>query len=261
MFSGCGTRGEDVAAPEASEVSPPASTEAEPDTQDSTSPAEESEDIAGQDDPAPVFEDDSEAFFAQFEQGLATVQTAEYEMLLWDSGYPSIFTGVIDYTRSPIAAALTMPAPDGSEVTIQAIALDGVFYMNMGERSQHKWVEATGLTEPYDPIGDMRNFSQAITSVVLEGTVHEEGVPAERYTVMVDPTKLPAGEVEPGTILPEEIKYKIYLDAEGRPIRSAVTIGTTSADIRMRNFNAPVTIDAPFPDQILSFEEYQGSLD
>lgn len=259
-LAGCGTRGEDVAATEASETSPPASTEAEPDTQDSAPRADEAEGATGQDDPAPLFEDDSEAFLAHFAQGLDTVQTAEYEMALWNDGYPSIVTGVIDYTRSPIAAAFTMPAPDGSEVMIQAIALDGVMYMNMGERSQHKWVEATGFTEPYDPIGDMRTFAQAITSVVLEGTVHEDGVPAERYTVMVDPTKLPAGELEPGTMLPEEVKYKMYLDAEGRPIRSDVTIGTSTANIRMRNFNAPVVIDAPPADQILSFEEYQGSL-
>lgn len=244
---------------ETAQTSPSTSTEAEPVTQDSTASPDGAED-AGEADPTPTYEDDTEAFLARFSQGLDTVQTAEYQMDFWEDGYPSFIAGVIDYSRTPVAAHFTLPAPDDPDVMMEGITLDGVMYANMGERSQGKWVEATGLTEPSDPVGDMRKFAQGITSVVLEGTTHEDGVPAERYTVMVDPAQLPAGEIRPGTVLPDLIKYKVYLDAEGRPIRTDVTIGSTSATIRMRNFNAPVTIEAPAADQILSFEEYYGSL-
>ncbi|PWD51484.1 hypothetical protein C8046_13290 [Serinibacter arcticus] len=261
-LAACGS-GEDGAAPEPAETSPSASTEADAVTQESTPSPEDTEDAentAEQASPAPAIGDDTEAFLAHFTQGLDAVQTAQYEMELWDAGYPSIIAGVIDYTRSPIAASFTMPAPDDPDVMMHAISLDGVMYMYMGERSQHLWVEATGMTEAYDPIGDMRDFSQAITSVVREGSVQENGVPAERYTVMVDPTRLPAGELDAGTVVPEELKYKIYLDAEGRPIRSEVSIGTSSVTIRMSGFNGAVSIEAPPADEILSFEEYQGSL-
>ncbi|TGO05354.1 hypothetical protein SERN_1358 [Serinibacter arcticus] len=174
------------------------------------------------------------------------------------NGSVTEMSGTMDYLRDPIAMTMTMPSPEDPAITMETVMVDGVMYLNMGEMSQNMWVEATGFTEASDPIGEMRDFSQAITEVVHNGPVDLDGVPAEHYTVTVEPSLMPAGTLEPGTMLPETVTYEIYLDGEGRPAGMDIEIMGGSVITRLTNFNEPVTIEAPPADQIISFEEFQG---
>lgn len=205
--------------------------------------------------------EDAKAFISHFTQGLDAVDTAAMTLVIADGTGPTIeMAGVVDYTQDPIAMTMTMtlPSPEDPSVMMDSIALDGLMWINLGERSQNKWVEATGMTEPNDPVADMRAFSQAITDVVAHGPVDLDGVVTEHYSVSIDPKLMPAGELEPGTMLPDTITYEIYLDTEGRPAGLDIDLMGTSVETRLTNFNEPVSIEAPPADQIISFEEMQG---
>ena len=202
---------------------------------------------------------DAAQFIEDFTRGIDAVETAVMSMKLNDpNGSVTEMTGTMDYVRDPIAMTMTMPSPEDPTVTMETVMVDGVMYMNMGDMSQNKWVEATGFSEASDPIGEMRDFSQAITEVVHNGPVDLDGIPAEHYTVTVEPSLMPAGALEPGTMLPETVTYEIYLDGEGRPAGMDIEMMGGSVITRMTNFNEPVTIEAPPADQIISFEEFQG---
>lgn len=199
-------------------------------------------------------------FIAQFTAGLDAVQTASTSIMMIDpTGAVVEYTGVIDYTADPIAMTMTMPSPEDPSIVMEAVMVDGLMYINMGERSQGKWVEATGMTESSDPIGEMRAFEGAITDVVHVGPADLDGVATEHYTVTLDPRLMPAGSLDPGTALPESITYEIYLDGEGRPAGMDMELMGGSINTRLTNFNAPVTIVAPPADQIISMEELQNA--
>lgn len=223
-------------------------------------PTTEAEDTEAPTEDDAAANDATAQFLEHFTAGLDAVQTASTLMVMNDpSGAVIEYKGVIDYTQDPIAMTMTMPSPEDPAIMMETVMVDGVMYINMGERSQGKWVEATGMTEASDPIGEMRAFEAAITDVVHVGPVDLDGVATEQYTVTIDPKLMPAGSVDPGTVLPESIVYEIFLDAEGRPAGMDMEFMGGSINTRLTNFNAPVTITAPAADQIISLEELQGA--
>ena len=143
-----------------------------------------------------------------------------------------------------------------SGMEVKVIVIDGTTYTNMGAASGDMWTVTDPATSGLDasatdPAAQLRLLEQAVTSATLVGTEDVNGVSAEHWTVVLDPTLMGMAAAEG---VPAEITQEVWLDSEGRTVKSTMDMevaGTaTTTTTTMGDFGAPVSIAAPPADQI-----------
>ncbi|MFD6166139.1 LppX_LprAFG lipoprotein [Oerskovia sp. NPDC060287] len=175
-------------------------------------------------------------------------------------------TGDIVFTDGSQNLAMTMTVPGSGEMQVRFV--DGIFYMNMGELSQNKFVAIDpadesnpmassfeGLTEQMDPAASVEALEGAITSVEKEGEpVDIDGVKAQQYTVVVDTTKLTGSIKEQadaaGTALPETLTYQYWIDADDLMRKVVMDVMGTSMEMTFSNWGEDLEVVAPSADEI-----------
>ncbi|GMA30090.1 LppX_LprAFG lipoprotein [Litorihabitans aurantiacus] len=251
-LAACGSDSDEAAAPETT------SSEASSSPSESASSDDTASDDVSQDAGSEATGDPSD-FLDAYAQGLEDLTTASFSMTMDLMGQQTTSNGVLDYTTTPPSTEMTM---DMMGQSLQMRMVDGVTYMNMGEMTQNMWAEmdpamagAAGA-QSSDPVAQMRLLADAITGADLVGEEDVNGAPADRYSVTVDTTAMASGMgTDMGTAgLPDAITYDIWLDGEGRPVKTLMEMEVggqaTSTEIVLSNFGDDVTIEAPPADQI-----------
>ncbi|MHA7135323.1 LppX_LprAFG lipoprotein [Oerskovia turbata] len=176
-------------------------------------------------------------------------------------------TGDVVFTDGSQNLSMTMTVPGSGEMQIRFV--DDVFYMNMGELSQNKFVAIDpadpsnpmassfeGLTEQMDPSASTEALQGAITSIEKKGEpVDIDGVKAQEYTVTVDTTKLSDGTLQEqaeaaGTPLPETLTYQYWVDADDLMRKIVMDVMGTSTEMTFSKWGEDLAITAPTAEEI-----------
>ncbi|MEK8226830.1 hypothetical protein NKG05_13200 [Oerskovia sp. M15] len=171
--------------------------------------------------------------------------------------------GDIVFTDGSQNLAMTMTVPGSGEMQIRVV--DGIFYLNLGETSQNKFVAIDpadesnpmasafdGLTEQMDPSASVEALEGAIVSVEKDGDpVDIDGVKAQPYTVVVDTTKLTGSMKEQadaaGSALPETLTYQYWIDADDLMRKVVMDVQGSVMEMTFSNWGEDLQVVAPRP--------------
>lgn len=242
-LAACGGSGDE-------ESSPSSSTTTESASPSATESASESESAT-----ADGGDDATAQFLDAYAKGLENLTTASIVATSSIGGMESVSEGVVDYTTTPPSSQMTVNLGGQS---VEMVMIDGAIYMNMGEMTGGMWTqmdeataEASGANA--DPLAQMRMFQDAITGAELVGQEDVNGAQADHWKLTVDSAAI-AGDAAGAAALPDTIAYDVWLDGEGRFVKSLVEMDVagqaTSTETTMSGFGEPVTITAPPADQI-----------
>ncbi len=232
-------------------------------------PASSSSASSGSDE-APAKEASSDLTAENFVQRITDAQLAAGSVSMTTTtevqGTSMDMVGDIVFTDGSQNLAMTMTVPGSGEMQVRFI--DGIFYMNMGELSQNKFVAIDpadesnpmassfeGLTEQMDPSASVEALEGAITSVEKEGEpVDVDGVKAQQYTVVVDTTKLTGSIKEQadaaGTALPETLTYQYWIDADDLMRKVVMDVMGTNVEMTFSSWGEDLEVVAPSADEI-----------
>jgi hypothetical protein len=119
--------------------------------------------------------------------------------------------------------------------------------------------QSISQTQSSASIGATTAFVTAARSVANKGAENVDGVDTTHYAIDVDPTKLPADN--PGKAAASQagitsIPVDLYVDSQGRPVKVSENFSvqgqSVSVNIEVSNYDQPVHIVAPDPDQVAS---------
>jgi hypothetical protein len=106
-------------------------------------------------------------------------------------------------------------------------------------------------------LGSVSIFTQAAKSIDIEGTETVDGVQTVHYSIVVDVAKLPdslPGKSDLTQSGIDTLPLELYVDPTGRPVQvtEAFTVQgqKVSTKSTVSDYNKPVTITAPPPDQV-----------
>jgi len=218
---------------------------------------------------APAKDSSSDLTAENFVQRITDAQLAAGSVTMATStaveGTTMDMTGDIVFTDGSQNLAMTMTVPGSGEMQIRFV--DGVFYMNMGELSQNKFVAIDpadetnpmassfeGLTEQMDPTASVEALDGAIKSVEKDGEpVDVDGVKAQPYTVVVDTTKLTGSIAEQadaaGAALPETLTYQYWIDGDDLMRKVVVDLMGTSMEMTFSNWGEDLQVVAPSAEE------------
>ena len=245
-LAACGGSGDEEASPTSSATTELASPSASDSATESESATEDATADSG---------DATAQFLDAYAKGLESLTTASIVATSSIGGMESVSEGVVDYTTTPPSSQMTVNLGGQS---VEMVMIDGAIYMNMGEMTGGMWTqmdeataEASGANA--DPLAQMRMFQDAITGAELVGQEDVNGAQADHWKLTVDSAAI-AGDAAGAASLPDTIAYDVWLDGEGRFVKSLVEMDvagqSTSTETTMSAFGEPVTITAPPADQI-----------
>lgn len=236
----------------------------------SDAPASSPSAAASDGEKTPAKESASDLTPENFVQRITDAQVAAGSVTMATStaveGTTMDMTGDIVFTDTSQNLAMTMTVPGSEEMQVRFI--DGIFYMNMGELSQNKFVAIDpadesnpmassfeGLTEQMDPSASVEALQGAITSVEKDGEpVDVDGVEAQPYTVVVDTTKLTGPMKEQaeaaGSALPETLTYQYWIDAEDLMRKVVMDIQGATMEMTFSNWGEDLQVVAPSAEEI-----------
>ncbi len=208
---------------------------------------------------------DPKDFIELMSNSAENATTAKISMVTSASGAEITAEGVLDYATEPPSMQMEMTMPAMGNAPIDMRLIDGTMYMNMGELTQGKFF-AFDLTDPNGPLGDMSSLTdsmdpvEALTdledglqSVVYVGDEEVDGEQLAHYEVTVDTAKVES-MAEQAATLPKTLTYDLWFDDEDRTRQMVMDIpkSDTSVEIKMYDWDVPVTIEKPSPKQITS---------
>ncbi|TGO05498.1 LppX_LprAFG lipoprotein [Serinibacter arcticus] len=246
-LAACGGSGDEESSPTGSAT-----------TEESASPSateSPSESESASEDATADSGDATAQFLDAYAQGLENLTTATIAVTSSIGGMETVSDGVVDYTTTPPSSQMALNLGGQS---VEMVMVDGAIYMNMGEMTGGMWTqmdeataEASGANA--DPLAQMRMFQDAITGAELVGQEDVNGAQADHWKLTVDSAAI-AGDAAGAAALPDIIAYDVWLDGEGRFVKSLVAMEvagqSTSTETIMSGFGEPVTITAPPADQI-----------
>ncbi|MDF2847223.1 MAG: hypothetical protein K0R97_1205 [Oerskovia sp.] len=219
---------------------------------------------------APAKDSSSDLTAENFVQRITDAQLAAGSVTMATStsveGTSMDMTGDIVFKDDSQNLAMTMTVPDSGEMQIRFV--DGVFYMNLGELSQNKFVvidpadtsnpmasSFEGITEQMDPTASVEALDGAIKSVEKDGDpVDVDGVKAQPYTVVVDTTKLTGSMAEEadaaGATLPETLTYQYWIDGDDLMRKVVMDLMGTSMEMTFSNWGEDLQVVAPPAEEI-----------
>jgi hypothetical protein len=236
------------------------------DAPDATADAEETETDSGESDDSDVAEGeeiDKDDFLADFQAGVENSTTAHMTMTTGMSGMSIDAEGDIDYQTEPPAMAMIMSMPSmGGEIEMRFV--DGIFYMNMGQQSQDKFIkmdpndpnspmgDVSELTESMDPVRQFEAFTEGVNKVVYVGEEDVDGETTDHYVLTLDTTKVESLKDAGTAGIPKELDYDLWLDDDDRIRQMQLDLGDTGQiEVHLSDWDEPVDIEAPPASQIM----------
>ncbi|KRC64816.1 hypothetical protein ASE12_08540 [Aeromicrobium sp. Root236] len=140
--------------------------------------------------------------------------------------------------------------------------VDQVFYMNMGQMSDDKFlkIDLKDKSNPFaqqygqimdqmDPSKQMAQFKDALKSFEKKGEPQKiDGVEAQPYVVTVDTTKVKAYKDLPGATkaqIPDTIVYTMFIGPDNLPRRMEFELAGSKSTVDYSKWGDPVDIKAP----------------
>jgi hypothetical protein len=199
--------------------------------------------------------------------GMSAVTTAHetLDMTSSSSGKTMQMHADADVQMSPIAMNMTMTI---GATKVQEMFVDGVMYMQIPNVTPAgKWLKVdvsqmsammggTGLSDALtNPLGMMDKMSGFITSATYVGPDTVNGSSAKHYRMAVD---LKAAMAKMFPNLPGSAVAKIgktadediWVDDQGRPVKTMVDFGTGSMTALLSDFGKSVDVQAPPASQV-----------
>ncbi len=175
--------------------------------------------------------------------------------------------GDVDYRTDPPAMAVNMTIPSmGGAIDMRFV--DGIFYMNMGQASQNKFIKLDPadpnspmgdigeLTESMDPVRSFEQFAAGLEKVVYVGEEDVDGDATDHYVLTLDTTKIESLKDAGTAGIPKELDYDIWLDDENRMRQVLIDMGTNGQiDMNIEDWGQEVEIEAPAANEIVEMPQ------
>jgi hypothetical protein len=192
--------------------------------------------------------------------------TAHIAMRLESQGLSMTANGVADYTGDSPAMSLKMSAPAMGKGVIEIRMLDRVMYMAMPmvdasgkflkidlDDPNNPLADSVGDLTSFDPQSTLQMFSKGLKKVVRIGDETIGSDATTHYRVTSDTTALQQSlnGATPGTTLPDELTYDVWLDDQNRMRKMTTQIGDqATVEMEASDWGSPVTITAPPASQV-----------
>ena len=191
--------------------------------------------------------------------------TASFRIEQSGGGQSTTGTGEADLSGEEIRSRVEMETPQG---TIEAIAVDGLFYLKIPQLPSGKYLrvdpdDESGLGALVGQLGGNSDPSQSIrvfedaTEVTAGAQEEVEGVATTKYRVVL-PREAVAeslgADEQVVQLLPEEIAYDVWVDADDlvRKTVSEIEVQgqTSTTTLTYTGFGEPVDVQAPPAGQV-----------
>lgn len=203
---------------------------------------------------------------ANFSQVLADSQvkakSAHVDMTIGMGGQAVKAQGDVKIGSSLKDTAMTMTMDMGSSMTFDMRLVDQVFYMNMGQVTEGKYlkIDLTDDSNPFaqqygqimdqmDPAKQMEQLQEAVTSFEKKGEPKTiDGVKAQPYVVTVDTSKIKAFADLPAASagqIPKTIVYTMYVGPDDLLRRMEFELAGSKSTMDYSKWGEPVDITAP----------------
>ena len=218
---------------------------------------------------------DEAAFVEDMKSGIEASTTAMMTMHMDMGGQVIHADGAVDYTTTPPQMAMTMETPAMPGVSIEMRLVDGVLYMNLGERTKDKFISfdlsdaanlmpgMEQLTTTMDPLAAFESLEDAVQSVVFVGDEDVDGEQLGHYEVELDTSKIKQfNELPTQAQLPKTVTYDLWLDDENRmrKMTMEMTMGGSPAEteVEFADWDEPVDIAAPPASEVVDPSKMAG---
>ncbi|MEI2713457.1 MAG: DUF6612 family protein [Nocardioides sp.] len=211
----------------------------------------------------------NDEFLSKMREGLTAMDTAHTTMSMEGQAFEMTAEGDIDYTQDPVSMDMKIKNSGASgDVVTDVRLIDGIMYMSSPDSTGGKFYRLDpkdpnnplagqgDISEQMDPAKAVDRFSKGLEKVELEGTEQVNGVEADHYVLTLDPGKISGLPTADGVQLPEKLACHVWLDDKNRTVKVEINLGETLGTTEMTSgdFDAPVKIEVPSADQILSPE-------
>ena len=239
----------------------------EPEASAEESESEDAADEADEADDAEGEEITAEEFLDTFRDGVENSTTGHMTMTTGFSGMSIDAEGDVDYRTDPPSMAVAMTIPSmGGDIDMRFV--DGIFYMNMGQASQNKFIkldpadpnspmgDVGELTESMDPVRSFEQFAAGLDKVVYVGEEDVDGDETDHYVLTLDTTKIESLKDAGTAGIPKELEYDIWLDEENRMRQVLIDMGTNGQiDMNIEDWGEDVEIEAPAANEIVQMPQ------
>ena len=202
--------------------------------------------------------------------GLDRSTTAHMTMSMDYGGGGMDAEGQVDYTTTPVSMSMTLGGEAMGTDELDMRLVDGVMYMNMGQMSNDKFFKfdlndpdslppgMEGLGDQMDPLAAFKDFEPALEEVVYVGSEDVDGDDLDHFTITMDTAKIPSlAEVPASAGLPDTVDYDMWFDEDFRVRQMNMAMdmgaqagGTVDVQAKLFDWDEPVDIVAPDPDQV-----------
>lgn len=208
---------------------------------------------------------------ANFAQVVSEAQTkaksAHIDMTMDMSGQSVKAQGDVAVGESAANSEMTMSMDLGSSMKFDMRLVDQVFYMNMGQMTEGKFIklDLTDENSPFaqqygrimdqmDPSKQMQQFQEALKSFEKKGEPQKlDGVEAQPYVVTVDTSKIKAFAELPAAAasqIPDTIVYTMFVGPDSLPRRIETELAGAKTKMDYSKWGEPVDIKAPSDSEI-----------
>ena len=205
-------------------------------------------------------------FVDEVPQAMARAGTSHVKLSANVGGQDVTSDGDIRIGQTPAHTALatTMQTGLGS---IEMRLVDEIFYVNLGPMTRNKFttldlndksnpiIQQFGeLVGNFDPASKIKQFEGAVSTFDQKGkAITLDGVKAQPYVVVVDPSKMPDTEKAAGDARPKTSEYTVYIGPDNLPRRliselPAAVGGTMTVDFS--KWGEEVSISKPKASEI-----------
>lgn len=200
----------------------------------------------------------------------------DFAMTMGSQGESMSMSGSVHLGGDTPALSMAIEAPDTPAMTVRSV--DGMSYVNLGDLTGGKFlaIDPADESNPFgaafadamgeiDPTMGLEGQEAAIVSVTPTGEPTEvDGVQAQTYVVVVDPSKLPEemaeleSQLPPGTEMPETLEYTYVVDAEGRAREVSFDILGIQSRMTFTNWGTAAPVEAPTAEEISTEDPFAG---
>ena len=209
----------------------------------------------------------ADEFLDTFRDGVENSTTGHMTMTTGFTGMSIDAEGDVDYRTDPPAMSVSMTIPSmGGAMDMRFV--DGIFYMNMGQASQNKFIKLDPadpnstlgdigeLTESMDPVRSFEQFAAGLEKVVYVGEEEVDGETTDHYVLTLDTTKIESLKEAGAAGIPRELDYDIWLDDENRMRQVLIDMGTSGQiDMSVEDWGQDVEIEAPAANEIVEMPQ------
>lgn len=213
---------------------------------------------------------DLDQFAEIVRDGMERVTTASVDVLVDIDGEGGDGTGVLDVTGNRDALELNL-ADQGSEERAAFYMIDGVVFLKEDATSDDKFIklqpdlnEGLSLYSLFHPHQLTDIFLDEAKSVEHLGAEEADGESVEHYRMDVDPKAFDKilGGLLPPSASPTVIEQQIWLDADGRLVRSLVELAEGEEEfiieMSLGDFGGPAPVEEPPASEVEDLSEFRG---